>query len=193
MRTLFFSFIVLFLLTQHLYSSAQKLDKAPKYRLLTLTPPGKTIKTRISYKKLSLDNINKYYYWFDGAAINCTQGGNSGYLLDGDYEEISYPGKHLICKGSFTNGQKDGEWTTWFESGKIKTLENYKNGKLNGNQYEFDEKGKTIASKYYENGELYKPENDTLTAKQQKVNTLWHKVLAKTHLKKQTAAKAKKK
>jgi uncharacterized protein len=51
-------------------------------------------------------------------------------------------------------GIKQGVWRDYFDNDNIKTEENYKNGELNGFYREYDQSGKMLVSRFYENGKL---------------------------------------
>ena len=68
-----------------------------------------------------------YYYWYSANMIHITQGGFSGKLLNGNYNEF-YLNKNLEVQGAFKNGLKNGAWKTWNEDGTLALVANWKNG-----------------------------------------------------------------
>jgi len=72
---------------------------------------------------------DRFYYWYSANAIHATQGGFSGKLLNGLYNEY-YLDKNIKQQGFFKNGLKDGVWKTWKEDGTLAALSNWKNGLL---------------------------------------------------------------
>jgi antitoxin component YwqK of YwqJK toxin-antitoxin module len=51
-----------------------------------------------------------------------------------------------------TKGLKQGVWREYYENDNIKTESNYKNGELNGYYREYAQSGKLLVSRFYENG-----------------------------------------
>ena len=68
-----------------------------------------------------------FYYWFSANGIHFSQGGFSGKLLNGSYNEF-YPDKNLKQQGTFKNGLKDGNWKSWNEDGTLSSATKWKNG-----------------------------------------------------------------
>lgn len=91
-------------------------------------------------KQVSLDT-DKRYYWFSTNQINSTQGGFSGKLLNGSYQEF-YASKQLKESGYLDKGLKSGVWKNWDESGKLKDDYSWKSGKMNGVYHKYDSVGK---------------------------------------------------
>ena len=174
------------------YCSGQKSIQPPEHRIITLTPADKSIQASIEYRKKSGNqNDKRYYYWYDGTTIQSTQSGFNGHLLDGEYSESQYPQNNILCKGTFKNGLKNGEWLSWHPNGKIKSIENWKYGLLHGEQYTYDEKGICRTGVYYDHGHRCKPEDDTLTHRQQKLMASVQSLINKIKPKKDTTASKK--
>lgn len=91
---------------------------------------------------------DRTYYWFSGKQINTTQGGYSGKLLNGEYQDF-YTNKNLKESGSFFKGLKDGVWKTWNESGMLNDLFTFKNGRKNGVYAKYDHTGKVLEQGSY--------------------------------------------
>ena len=70
---------------------------------------------------------NLVYYWYSANIIHTTQGGFSGKLLNGQYNEY-YPDKNLKEQGEFKNGLKNGIWKNWNDDGTLSALANWKHG-----------------------------------------------------------------
>lgn len=104
-----------------------------------------TTPKKIKYK----DTLS--YYWFKAQEIHISQGASSGYPLHGDYSKF-YTNGQLAEKGLFKKGLKNGLWKSWYASGKIKSVYNYKNGLLVGDFVLFDEKGNTIEQGKFKKG-----------------------------------------
>ncbi len=70
---------------------------------------------------------DRFYYWYSSNKIHFTQGGFSGKLLNGGYNEY-YLNKNLKEQGNFKKGLKDGAWKSWNEEGTLSQLSIWKNG-----------------------------------------------------------------
>jgi len=88
------------------------------------------------------------YYWFSGSQINTTQGGYSGKLLNGKYQDF-YLNKNLKEAGVFEEGLKTGQWKSWTENGLLKDEYTYKSGVKNGNYVKYDSTGKALQKGRY--------------------------------------------
>ena len=53
-----------------------------------------------------------------------------------------------------SRGLRQGVWRDYYDNDNIKTESNYKNGELNGFYKEYAQSGKLLVSKFYENGKL---------------------------------------
>lgn len=93
---------------------------------------------------------DRTYYWFSGNQINTTQGGYSGKLLHGEYQDF-YSNKKLKESGDFSKGLKDGIWKTWNENGILNELFTFKNGQRNGVYTKYDQTGGVIEKGSYKN------------------------------------------
>ncbi len=74
-------------------------------------------------------NPTLYYYWYSANVIHLTQGGFSGKLLNGSYDEF-YANNNLKQQGNFKKGLKDGVWKSWDENGTLTQVSTWKNGIL---------------------------------------------------------------
>lgn len=123
-------------------SSALHAQRIPSFGLnkVRITAPGRTIVAEITVSTVSSPDHEKLYYWYGSNAIHVTQGGYSGKLLHGKYEEY-YADKSLKEQGEFSNGLKDGTWKSWLESGALGELVNWHKGAKDGDFTLYDELG----------------------------------------------------
>ncbi|WPU95855.1 hypothetical protein SNE25_10030 [Mucilaginibacter sabulilitoris] len=91
---------------------------------------------------------DRLYYWYGSGGIRQTQGGYSGRLLHGNYEEY-YLDKNLRTQGTFAEGLKDGQWKEWHETGSMKRLVTWKQGEQTGPFQLYGANGKITTSGYY--------------------------------------------
>lgn len=102
---------------------------------------------------------DRKYAWFSGNQIRYTQGGYSGKMLNGIYNEF-YGTKGLKTQGIFEMGLKSGKWKSWGEDGILDSIVNYSSGKPNGKFEKYDQEGVLQErGKYYDgqlNGKLEK-------------------------------------
>lgn len=117
--------------------------------------------TIIAYVKpaeqLSLSS-DRYYYWFAGNGVHVTQGGYSGKLLNGNYQDF-YMNKGLKESGVFDEGLKKGVWKNWTAEGVLKDEFSFKNGIKNGAYTKYGATGNILEKGKYR--------NDLLNGKQQ--------------------------
>ncbi|WP_158829365.1 toxin-antitoxin system YwqK family antitoxin [Mucilaginibacter lacusdianchii] len=118
-----------------------------------ITAPGKTIVAELSTKDESEPQTDRSYYWYGSNAVHITQGGYSGKLLHGSYQEF-YPDKSLREQGEFKKGLKEGTWKTWQESGALEELTTWHYGQKEGDFVLYDAAGKPQKTGHYENGLL---------------------------------------
>lgn len=100
-------------------------------------------------KQITLDT-DKRYYWFSTNQINSTQGGFSGKLLNGSYQEF-YASKQLKESGYVDKGLKTGLWKNWDTTGKLKDDYTWNFGKMNGVYHKYDSTGKVLEAGKYKN------------------------------------------
>ena len=94
-----------------------------------------------------------YYYWYGAGIIHQTQGGYSGKLLNGKYNEY-YLDKNLKEQGTFRKGLMDGIWKDWDDNGNVQELYTYHNGEKTGMFNLYDEKGTLIQKGNYHKNQL---------------------------------------
>ena len=129
---------------------------------ITVHYPGHTIKAHVKpAEHVSLSN-DKWYYWFSGNLINSTQGGYSGKLLNGDYQDY-YMNKNLKEAGLFDKGLKNGNWKSWMENGILTNQYYFKEGKKDGLYLKYDSTGRISEKGYYAN-DLLSGKQETVTA-----------------------------
>lgn len=96
---------------------------------------------------------DRKYAWFSGNQIRYTQGGYSGKLLDGVYNEF-YDTKGLKTQGLYQMGLKTGNWKSWGEDGKLDSIIHYASGKANGRFEKYDQEGVLLERGKYRDGQL---------------------------------------
>jgi hypothetical protein len=124
----------------------------PDYGLYNvhIADSGKTIRTQVRPVSGTMPSRpDLFYYWFGNGAIHEQQGGFSGKLLNGIYEEAD-GNHHLLQQGAFRNGLRDGTWKTWNESGRLTSIITWKEGIKNGNFAYYDSKGAETQSGRYD-------------------------------------------
>ncbi|MBS7562779.1 hypothetical protein KHS38_00035 [Mucilaginibacter sp. Bleaf8] len=133
-----------------LASSSLQAQRIPSFGLnkVRITAPGRTIVTEITPSAVSSLHSDRIYYWYGGNTIHNTQGGYSGKLLHGKYEEY-YTDKSLKEQGEFDSGLKDGLWRSWQESGALAELVNWQHGIKEGDFTFYDEQGQPRQSGRY--------------------------------------------
>ncbi|MGN8072593.1 toxin-antitoxin system YwqK family antitoxin [Mucilaginibacter sp. 22184] len=110
-------------------------DRMIRAGILAISATPKTIPDRL-------------YYWYGSGGIHQTQGGYSGHLLHGVYEEY-FLNKNLRMQGTFAGGLKDGIWKEWNETGKMSRLVTWVRGEQNGPFQWYTTDGKVSTSGYY--------------------------------------------
>ncbi|WP_448105153.1 toxin-antitoxin system YwqK family antitoxin [Pedobacter panaciterrae] len=93
---------------------------------------------------------DRLYYWFSTNLIKSTQGGYSGKLLNGRYQEF-FLNKSLKEWGAFSAGLKTGKWKSWDEAGKLKEEYYWDSGKRNGTYSKYDLLGRLAEKGKYRN------------------------------------------
>lgn len=97
---------------------------------------------------------DKQYYWFSGHQISSTQGGYSGKLLNGNYQDY-YTNKILKESGVFNGGLKNGIWKSWDVNGKLKEEYTWVLGRKNGRYLKYDSLGNVAEKGKYRNNLLH--------------------------------------
>jgi hypothetical protein len=99
---------------------------------------------------------DRLYYWYGSGGIHQTQGGYSGHLLDGTYEEY-YLSKNLRTQGTYVEGLKNGSWKEWNEAGKMSRQVTWSQGEQDGPFQWYTPEGKVSTSGQYEHNLLNGP------------------------------------
>lgn len=134
-------------------------QKMPDYGIhqIRLNDTDKMIRAEI-LPVTSMPNVNPEltYYWYGTGSIHLLQGGFSGQLLNGSYEEY-YINKNLKTQGTFENGLKNGVWKDWDKTGKLIRLFTWENGSWSGPFNIYNANGKVIQSGRYIHNQLDGP------------------------------------
>jgi len=127
---------------------------------ITLNYPDHTVVASVKPVEMVSIESAAAYYWFSGNQINTTQGGYSGKLLNGKYQDF-YLNKNLKEAGWFDKGLKSGLWKSWTENGILKDEYTFNAGAKNGDYVKYDTIGKV-----FEKGSF---KQDLLSGKQERV------------------------
>ncbi|HEY9197345.1 MAG TPA: hypothetical protein VIM77_13810 [Mucilaginibacter sp.] len=125
----------------------------PDYRLhqVRITDTGKTIRAEVlPFNGRPSARPELLYYWYDANTIHSLQGGYSGQLLNGAYEEY-YPNKNVKTQGNFNKGLKDGIWKSWNDRGMLTELITWNNGVRSGAFTRYNSEGIPVESGKYRN------------------------------------------
>jgi hypothetical protein len=128
----------------------------PDYGLynIHISDSAKTIRTQVNPVSGTVSTWPRLlYYWFGSNSIHEQQGGFSGKLLNGTYEE-SDRNHHLIMQGGFKAGLKDGTWKTWNESGRLSSVITWDEGVKTGKFAYYDAGGNETQSGRYDRDQL---------------------------------------
>lgn len=131
-------------------ASAQDIPEADIYKVHINGNQGDIIAEIKPVATTPKTEPDKTYYWFNANSIKQTQGGYSGHLLNGQYQEC-YPNKTLKIQGSFNKGLKNGIWKNWSINGVLQEETNWKNGLRNGKFTLYDENGDIKKQGSYQN------------------------------------------
>jgi antitoxin component YwqK of YwqJK toxin-antitoxin module len=133
-----------------LYTAAQRLPYEAMLKV-RITEADKTTVAEIrpvdDEPNIATDRL---YYWYSANRIHQTQGGYSGKLLNGLFEEY-YFNKNLKTQGSFKKGLKSGIWKSWNDNGSLNEEMTWKNGLKNGHFYQYDSAGHLKETGKYKN------------------------------------------
>jgi hypothetical protein len=102
---------------------------------------------------------DKNYYWYSANHIHNTQGGFSGKLINGMYNDY-YSNKNLKEQGRFLNGLKTGVWKTWSPEGRLQLVTEWNGGQQSGRYFRYDQQGVLKENGRYKNGS---PDGKTIT------------------------------
>lgn len=129
---------------------AVKAQKQPEFdpSKIRITEPGRTIIAHTGTDKITVSHHDRIYFWYGSNAIHQTEGGFSGRLLNGQYQEF-YADKNLREQGEFKDGLKDGVWQSWSENGLLKEFVNWKAGQKHGDFEFYNADGNLLQSGKY--------------------------------------------
>jgi len=120
-----------------------------------LVQEDKIVQAEINPAKPAKQIYNeRLYYWYKPNQIEVTQGGFSGKLLNGYYEEF-FRNKELMSQGSFKKGLKNGIWKSWQPGGKLLDVVCWKDGLKDGAYFYYDTAGKLKEDGFYRDGKLH--------------------------------------
>jgi hypothetical protein len=139
-----------------LSSSGAMAQKMPDYGLynIHISDSARIIRTQVNPVSGTVSTRpGLLYYWFGSNAIHEQQGGFSGKLLNGIYEE-SDGNHHLIMQGEFKAGLKDGTWKTWNEAGRLSSVITWDEGVKTGKFAYYDAGGNETQSGRYDYNQL---------------------------------------
>jgi antitoxin component YwqK of YwqJK toxin-antitoxin module len=142
--------IILLLSILSISAFAQKLPDMGLYKV-RINESDKSITAEIKPVKSepSLEP-DRFYNWYSSNRIKQTQGGYSGSLLNGLYNEF-YLNKNLKEQGVFDKGLRDGIWKSWTEDGILIQEITWNRGQKQGGFTLYDEKGSPKQKGTYKN------------------------------------------
>jgi hypothetical protein len=127
---------------------AQRLPDYGQSRARITEPDGGSLLIETRHAKEPRLDYSKTYYWYSANRIHTTQGGYSGKLLNGPYQEFD-GAKNLRERGAFKNGLKSGTWKAWNEAGRLTGQTTWNKGRRQGIFSQYDNEGKlTRKGKY---------------------------------------------
>lgn len=94
-------------------------------------------------KKNNRYNNSLTYFWYKSQSVISTQGGSSGLLLHGIYEQF-HANKQLAVRGFFKKGLKNGVWTYWNDEGKLIKEELWRKGKSKNSTFIYNTEGEIV-------------------------------------------------
>jgi hypothetical protein len=118
-----------------------------------ISGPDKTIVFEINPAGEPAIERDRTYYWYSANQIHTTQGGFSGHLLNGGYQEF-YLDKSLKEQGTYKKGTRSGEWKTWNTNGSLGQVITWKNGVMQGSYGKYNDQGVLLQSGKYKNNLL---------------------------------------
>lgn len=144
---------LILLLALPLTVSAQKIPDMGLYKI-RISGSDKNITAEIKPVKTEpCIEPDRFYNWYSSSQIKQTQGGYSGTLLNGWYNEF-YLNKNLKQQGTFDKGLKNGVWKDWTEDGILIQSITWNNGIKQGAFVIYDEKGNVKQKGTYKNNEI---------------------------------------
>ncbi len=129
----------------------QSYEDVLENRKVTVNHPDHTVVAYLKPVKSVSTESKRTYSWFSGNQIRTTQGGYSGRLLNGLYEDF-YLDKNLKETGYFAKGLKQGLWKSWNVEGVLKEELNWDKGQKTGDYAKYSEAGVMLEKGVYKNG-----------------------------------------
>ncbi len=97
---------------------------------------------------------DKTYYWYKSGDIHNSFGDSGGELLHQEYIK-HYAGNAIAEKGKFRYGLKIGTWKKWHSNGLLKEQIIWNNGERNGKYYGYSESGLLVLKGKYKNNKRH--------------------------------------
>ncbi len=110
-----------------------------------------TVKTEILYQSLNAESDDKFYYSYNKGTLFKTFGEINGFALNGNFQQYDNSG-HLLEKGLFKLGLKDGEWKKWNADGILISSVHYRSGLLHGAAHFYNQEGIIAEIRHYKKG-----------------------------------------
>ncbi|TKC12049.1 hypothetical protein FA048_00065 [Pedobacter polaris] len=152
LRYLLILFLLCFSLTLKAQNNAVNFDINDYKHTINFIDHKIVFQVKPNKEPKSTDPIRKYH-WYSNNRIQITQGGFSGKLLNGNYNDF-YLSNNLKEKGVFKAGLKDGEWHIWAIDGVLMEKVNYKEGILHGQFFKYDQLGNLLQEGNYKAGKI---------------------------------------
>jgi hypothetical protein len=92
----------------------------------------------------------RQYYWFKGGSIHNSEYGIAGELLHDEFLKF-YHSNQLAESGKYKYGLKEGYWKTWYKDGTLQTKSYWSDGQMDGSYYAYDNTGFLVEEGYYKN------------------------------------------
>ncbi len=145
--------LLLLLVLRGTCSLAQRLPDYGLNRTRITEPDGRSTLIETRPVKGPRTDERKTYYWYSANRVHTTQGGYSGKLLNGPYQQ--YDGsRNLRERGTFSRGLKSGTWKTWNDAGRLAEETRWKHGHKQGAFRRYDDQGKLIRAGHYKNDQV---------------------------------------
>jgi antitoxin component YwqK of YwqJK toxin-antitoxin module len=97
---------------------------------------------------------DRQYFWFKGGAIHNSEYGLAGELLHSQYQKF-YHSNQLAEAGKYDSGLKDGIWKTWFKNGTLQSNIYWNDGQKDGSYYAYDESGFLVEQGKFKNNKKH--------------------------------------
>ncbi|MNK23703.1 hypothetical protein D3C87_420010 [compost metagenome] len=94
------------------------------------------------------------YFWFKGGAIHNTEFGIGGEVLHKEYLKF-YHSNQLAEAGKYNKGLKTGLWKTWFPNGGMHSKAYWSDGQKDGSFFSYDETGFLVEQGKYKNNKKH--------------------------------------